>query len=303
VFQPTVIRPLSIRPLSRPLAALAAVLMLAAATVAAAAPPAAHAKPIRRAGWLRGVTVTEYYPAPEWWFAGRRVAAPGLATRHRIDWLYSATGVSMEGDGIGLDGDRYHIDGLGSGGWVDARAKSVSAGRKGFSRSPVWRAGAYWLTRSKLLTYPLDNGGWSAGRGVRYVPLPGVSFAEGPSLPLDYYRSVAVDPDLIPLGSQVYIAAYRNTVGGGWFTAEDTGGAIIHKHVDVYRTPPARADIGGNYLEDQRIYVKPPGAKMTRGAPARSKPRQGGDPQPPIPQPPAPTPPARTDPSGGAGAP
>jgi 3D (Asp-Asp-Asp) domain-containing protein len=284
---------------TRPLAFLAALAIAALALPVASA----AAKPIRKAGWLGGVTVTEYYPAPEWWFVGKKVDAPGLTSRHRIDWLYSATGVSMEGDGVGLDGNRYHIADLGDGGWVTDHAKPSVPGRKGWRGGPpVWRAGAYWLSRSKLLTFPLDGGGWSAGRGVRYVPLPGVSFAEGPSRPLRYYRSIAVDPRLIPLGSMVYIAAYRNTVGGGWFTAEDVGGAIIHKHVDVYRTPPARADIGGNYLADQRIYVKPPGAKMTRDAPGRAPSQPRLTAEPPIPQPSAPTPP-KVDASGGASAP
>lgn len=282
-------------PIRRRLALLAALV-----AVAMALPAAAAAKPIRRAGWLRGVTVTEYFPVPEWWFVGKKVAAPGLPTRHRIDWLYSASGVSMEGDGIGLDGKRYHIAALGSGGWVDARGRAAVPRAKGWSRTPAWRAGAYWLTRDRRLTFPLDGGGWSAGRGVRYVPLPGVSFAPGPSRPLRYYRSVAVDPRLIPLGSMVYIPAYRTTAGGGWFKAEDVGGAIIGKRVDVFRTPPARADIGGNLLADQRIYIKPPGARMTRDAPARPRVQRGGAANPPIPQPPAPAP---LSTGGGAAAP
>lgn len=281
--------------------ALAATLALLAALALAA--PSAGAKPIKRAGWLRGVTVTEYYPAPEWWFVGKKVPTPGLSTKHRIDWLYSASGLSMEGDGIGLDGKRYHIAGLGSGGWVDERGRPARAGGKGWSRPPFWRAGGYWKARGGAVTFPLDGGGWSAGPGLRYVELPGVSFGTGPSRPLKYYRSVAVDPNLIPMGSQVYVAAYRNTVGGGWFSADDVGGAIIGKHIDVYRTPPARPDIGGNYLEDQRIYVKPPGARMTRDAPRRATPRKGAAAQPPIPQPPAPEPPAAGGRSGGAGAP
>src|SRR5450631_3103722 len=75
--------------------------------------PSTHAK----GRWLSRVTITEYWPAPEAWFVGRLVPAPGLTGLHRIDWLYSATGVSMEGDGIGLDGQPYHIDALGNGGW------------------------------------------------------------------------------------------------------------------------------------------------------------------------------------------
>jgi hypothetical protein len=266
--------------------------LLAAAALALVLPAAAAAKPIARARWLNDVIVTEYYPVPEAWFVGRKVAVPGLSTKHRIDWLYSATGVSMEGDGIGLDGRRYHIAGLGQGGWVDERGKPSVAGPRGWrGRPPVWRAGAYWLSRGRRVTFPLDGGGWSAGAGRRYVPLPGVSFAPGPSRDLGYYRSLAVDPDLIPMGSRVYIAAYRNTAGGGWFRADDVGGAIIGRHVDVYRTPPARSDVGGNYLDDQRIYVIPPGRSPGRGAPSSASRRPAA---------PSPSP---GSPSGGAGAP
>ncbi|HZV73460.1 MAG TPA: 3D domain-containing protein [Conexibacter sp.] len=249
--------------------------VITCAVLAGALPATASAKPIKRARWLAGVTVTEYYPVPEAWFVGQKVAAPGLSGKHRIDWLYSATGVSMEGDGLGLDGRQYHIDALGRGGWVTDRGKPSTAGRNGWKGgSPVWRAGAYWLTRSHRLTFPLDGGGWSNGTGKRYVPLPGVSFAAGPSLPLRYYESVAVDPQTIPLGSRVYIAAYRNTAGHGWFRAEDTGGAIVGHHVDVYRSPPASADSGGNYYQNQRIYVIPPGRAPGRDAPSATGTRQ-----------------------------
>src|SRR5947209_8114656 len=75
------------------------------------APPSRHG----HGKWFGSVTVTEYWPAPERWFVGRAVSAPGLPGRHRVDWLYSATGVSMEGEGIGLDGRLVHIDALGTG--------------------------------------------------------------------------------------------------------------------------------------------------------------------------------------------
>jgi 3D (Asp-Asp-Asp) domain-containing protein len=238
--------------------------------------PVAH--PLRAATWLSGVQVTEYYPVPERWFVGQRVMAPGLAQAHRIDWLYSGTGVSMQGDGIGLDGRQYHIASLGADGWINARGRPTSPGSgAGWSDgSPFWRAGAYWLTHTRLPTFPLEAGGWSNGPGVRYVPLAGVSFATGPSLPLRFYRSVAVDPALIPLGSRILIPAYAAiTPSHGWFIAQDTGGAIIGRHLDVYRSPPASAADGGRFLTGQRVYVIPPHAKgspTTPSPPAHSKP-------------------------------
>jgi len=213
-------------------------------------PPGKHA----HGRWFRGVTITEYWPAPERWFVGRFVHAPGLKGRHRIDWLYSATGVSMEGQGIGLDGRMYHIDALGDGGWVTAAGIPTSPSDGWSAGPPFWRAGGYWRNGAGGVTFPLQRGGWFAGTGRRYVPLRGVSFARGAALPLRFYQSIAVDPSVIPLGSRVYIPAYRNDGHGGWFIAQDTGGAVNGEHVDVYRRPP-RSPAGGQYLVNQRIFV------------------------------------------------
>jgi 3D (Asp-Asp-Asp) domain-containing protein len=216
-------------------------------------------KPAKGKGrWMKGVTITEYWPAPESWFSGALVTAPGLPGKHRIDWLYSATGVSMEGEGIGLDGRMYHIDALGNGGWVTSSGRSTSA-TSGFSAgAPYWRAGAFWRNSHGAVTFPLAAGGWSAGTGHKYVPLKGVTFAPGASLPLRYYQSIAVDPQTIPMGSRVYVPAYAHDGHGGWFTAQDTGGAINGHHIDVYRSPPASPGTSGQYLTSQRIYVVRP---------------------------------------------
>src|SRR5438105_1737094 len=123
---------------------------------------------------------------------------------------------------------------------------------------PYWRAGGFWRNRQGSVTFPLQAGGWSAGTGRRYVALPGVTFAAGPSLPLRFYQSLAVDPNVIPLGSRVYVPAYRRDGHGGWFIAQDTGGAITGQHVDVYRSPPASASDSGAYLVDQRVFVIKP---------------------------------------------
>jgi 3D (Asp-Asp-Asp) domain-containing protein len=221
-------------------------------------------RPLSRPTWLSGVELTEYYPVPERWFVGRPVTAPGLREPHRIDWLYSARGVSMEGDGIALDGREFHIERLGKGGWINAEGHRTRPGRPGWTRgAPFWRAGAYWLTADGMPTFPLENGDWSKGPGVRYVALDGVTFASGPSRHLRYYRSVAVDPRLIPRGSRIYIPAYRGRgASNGWFVAEDTGGAIRGRHLDIYRPPPESLSDQGADLLGQRVYVVPPGRPL-----------------------------------------
>ena len=207
--------------------------------------------------WIKNFTITEYWPVPESWFVGRMVTAPGLPGKHRIDWLYSAEGVSMQGEGMGLDGQMYHIDSLGSDGWVTSLGKPTDPALGWTGGPPFWRAGAYWKNRLGGVTFPLQAGGWSNGQGRHYVPLPGVTFAPGASLPLHPYASIAVDPSLIPLGSRVYIPAYRDDGHGGWFVAQDTGGAIKQRHIDVFRTPPHSSSDSGQLLSGEQVYVIP----------------------------------------------
>jgi hypothetical protein len=83
-------------------------------------PPPPVEQAVTHPQWLTGVVITEYYPAPERWFTGRRISAPGLAGAHAVDWLYSARGLAMEGSGVDLTGRPVHIAALGSTGWVNA---------------------------------------------------------------------------------------------------------------------------------------------------------------------------------------
>lgn len=222
------------------------------------APPPVPEHPITHRQWLSGVTITEYYPAPEVWFTGRRIQAPGLPGLHAVDWLYSARGLAMEGDGVDRFGHPAHIADLGSTGWVNAAGRAtvpVCLG-KWSGGAPVWLNGG-WRTARNAVTYPLAAGGWSNGAGVRVLPYGGVTFAPGHSLPIRYYHSIAVDPRLIPEGSRVYVPAYR-PINGGWFLAQDTGGAIKGRHIDVYVPPPASPSDLGRYMTGQRILVIPP---------------------------------------------
>ena len=221
--------------------------------------PSPNERAITHPEWLSGVVVTEYYPAPERWFVGRHVSAPGLPGTHAVDWLYSARGLAMEGEGVDRDGRPFHIAELGSTGWVNAAGaptRPVCLG-KWTDGLPAWLIGG-WRNAHNAVAFPLAAGGWSNGVGRHTLEYGGVTFAPGRSLPLTYYHSVAVDPKLIPLGSRVYIPAYRD-LGGGWFRAQDTGGAIKGPHVDVYRPAPSSPSDEGRYMTDQRIYVIPPG--------------------------------------------
>ena len=124
-----------------PASARTTVLACALAALLALAPGAA-ARQISKPTWLSGTTITEYYPVPEAWFSGALVKAPGLSGKHRIDWLYSASGLSMEGDGVGLDGQRYHVESTGDGsamGRPDLKSMEMSAVRAVTSRCPVSR--------------------------------------------------------------------------------------------------------------------------------------------------------------------
>ncbi len=230
---------------------------LAAIVGSAAVAPAKTKKPLTKKTWLSKTTITEYYPAPEEWFVGAREKAPGLKRKSRVDWLYSARGIAMEGDGLGTDGKRYHIENVGSGGWVARNGKTATFGSSDKSKQPYWRSSGYWRNKKKGVTFKLEDGGWSAGKGRRHIKPNGITFGKGPSRDLTYYRSVAVDPKLIPLGSLVYSAKYKSLNDDGWFKAEDTGGAIIGHHIDVYRKPPDSADDEGRYYSGQRIFVVP----------------------------------------------
>jgi 3D (Asp-Asp-Asp) domain-containing protein len=235
--------------------------VLVALVLAASSGAVKNPFPISKPRWLGQVQTTEYYSAPERWFVGRKVLAPGLTTKHRVDWLYSSGGMAMEGDGIGLDGLRYHLAAIGKPGWVTAEGRKTAPGSSGWTRGwPFWRFGG-WRNRDGAVTFPLEAGGWYRDKSVRYIKGRGVLFAQGPSRPLSPWRSIAVDPAVIPLESRVFIPAYCATLGHAWFRAEDTGSAITGRHIDVYRSPPKQRG-GDKQFSGERVYVIPPGVEL-----------------------------------------
>src|SRR5205823_4108811 len=89
-------------------------------------PPPEHVRPVTRPRWLDDTVITVYWPAPESWFDGKLVSAPGLAGRHRVDWLYGARGLPMQGEGIGRDGRFYHYAGPYDISWVNLAGETTT---------------------------------------------------------------------------------------------------------------------------------------------------------------------------------
>lgn len=91
------------------------------------------------------------------------------------------------------------------------------------------------ITLDGRLVHYLSGGGGFCGRdhhlcdcvNARWSPATGVVGSTGREL--TEYFSIAVDPTVIPYGSFVWIDAMKR-----WFRADDTGGAIIGKHIDIY---------------------------------------------------------------------
>jgi 3D (Asp-Asp-Asp) domain-containing protein len=67
-------------------------------------------------------------------------------------------------------------------------------------------------------------------------------------------QTIAVDPDVIPIGSEVYLE------GLGRFTAEDTGGAIKGNRIDIYMEDHNRALLFG--VQETKAYLSKSGGKV-----------------------------------------
>ncbi len=218
-------------------------------------------------GWVKGFTITEYYPASESWFAGPKKTFPGIAGKHRVSWLLSAYGVSMEGDGWSSSwtgpGSKWASWQGGSDGWINSKGRRTSPGGPlGWTNgSPAW-LGCGWKNKKGKWTFPgnfLSRGAeakWANGKPKHWVGCPNTSFGYSHSTSLRFWNSVAVDPGLFPRGrTWFYVPAYRNTRCNGWFRADDTGAAISGLHLDIYRPPPS-GPTGGHSAFGKKVLIK-----------------------------------------------
>ena len=145
---------------------------------------------------VSGFRVTNYTLASELDLSGQRtgnrtrVAARGLPGDYAWEFLCSSRGVAMQGTGVTAKGQLVHY---------------VSGGG-GF------------CGRDRHLCHC---------EGAKFTLATGVFGASGRQLVENF--SIAVDPNVIPYGSYVWLDAMKR-----WFRADDTGGAIVGKHIDVY---------------------------------------------------------------------
>ncbi|HEC87039.1 MAG TPA: hypothetical protein ENI49_04135, partial [Thermoplasmatales archaeon] len=172
---------------------------------------------------IEGVEITAYYSCveseieeiadtfPEKYNPTGSETIEGLGTFNRA-FLYSAKGVVMQGSGRDKLGrlikcrtsSDWIRDEDGDAVWI-ADENAVE-----FYEAPLW-----------------SQSPWDISRGALWY---GIS----------PWHSIAVDPDVIPLGSIVYIKELdgKELSNGerldGYFVAEDTGGGIEGKHIDLF---------------------------------------------------------------------
>ena len=203
--------------------------------------------------------VTEYFPVPERWFVGKPVRAAGLRGAYRQDFLWSPTGASIEFDGVTLSGKRIHFANDEGITWVNRQGYPTLPKADGHWSNglPAWRD-VGWRNADGQPTFPRIAGGWSNGAGVRFEPSP-LRFAPGPSESfLRYWHTAAVDPSVIPLGSRIYVARYRNAPNHGYFVAQDTGSTIIGHQIDLYVPPPKTPNPNLQFSGRLPVVVRPP---------------------------------------------
>ncbi|WP_051330895.1 3D domain-containing protein [Aneurinibacillus terranovensis] len=94
------------------------------------------------------------------------------------------------------------------------------------------------VTMTAYSSDPASNG-TTANDPARMITKSGTTLKEG--------RTIAVDPDVVPLGWWVYIEGY------GFRRAEDTGGAIKGNRVDLYFTSEEDARNFG--IREKKLYV------------------------------------------------
>ncbi len=84
----------------------------------------------------------------------------------------------------------------------------------------------------------------------KYVHYPTFRITKSGKIPTTW-KTIAADPDVLPLGTIVYIPELKDLPNSGFFVVEDTGGKVIGKRIDIYVNDVRLAQ----KTEDVTIYV------------------------------------------------
>lgn len=112
----------------------------------------------------------------------------------------------------------------------------TSRGETNYRKSMVMNATAYDLSFASCGKRPGDRGYGITASGTKARP-----------------GAVAVDPKVIPLGTKLYIESLDGTEDYGFATAEDTGGAIKGKKIDLFFH--SGTDVRNFGRRDVKVYI------------------------------------------------
>ncbi|MDK2945613.1 MAG: hypothetical protein PWQ85_377 [Geotoga sp.] len=84
----------------------------------------------------------------------------------------------------------------------------------------------------------------------KYVHYPTFRITKSGKIPT-VWKTIAADPEVLPIGTVVYIPELKELPNGGFFVVEDTGGKVIGKKIDIYVNDVRLAQ----KTEDVTIYI------------------------------------------------
>ncbi|WP_269719400.1 3D domain-containing protein, partial [Bacillus cereus] len=159
----------------------------------------------------------------KWYYldaAGGAMKTGWLSTGGKWYYLDAAAGGAMKMGWLSTGGSWYYLDAA-AGGAMKTGWTKIDAKMNYFKGSGQWVNARELTVRSTAYSNdPVENG---AKPGQHVYTRMGDDLTANPNL-----KVIAVDPSVIPLGSNVYVEGY------GAAAARDTGGAIKGNKIDVF---------------------------------------------------------------------
>ncbi|WP_141534962.1 3D domain-containing protein [Bacillus cereus] len=170
----------------------------------------------KKTGWLSTGGKWYYLDAA----AGGAMKTGWLSTGGKWYYLDAAAGGAMKMGWLSTGGSWYYLDAA-AGGAMKTGWTKIDAKMNYFKGSGQWVNARELTVRSTAYSNdPVENG---AKPGQHVYTRMGDDLTANPNL-----KVIAVDPSVIPLGSNVYVEGY------GAAAARDTGGAIKGNKIDVF---------------------------------------------------------------------